>query len=78
MSTTRYVSWSLHTKSRSSLKSMLSKVCGGGGRREDSVLVEGGFFPGREGGYGLWSAPLRPRPAKEPAALQLTHGALSL
>ena len=36
-STTRYVTWSLHTKSRSSLKSMLSKVttpagkAGGGG-----------------------------------------------
>lgn len=26
-STTRYVTWSLHTKSRSSLKAMLSKVC---------------------------------------------------
>lgn len=26
MSTTRYVTWSLHTKSRSSLKAMLSKV----------------------------------------------------
>ena len=26
-STTRYVTWSLHTKSRSSLKQMLSKVC---------------------------------------------------
>lgn len=25
-STTRYVTWSLHTKSRSSLKAMLSKV----------------------------------------------------
>ena len=29
-STTRYVTWSLHTKSRSSLKSMLSKVTTGG------------------------------------------------
>ena len=27
-STTRYVTWSLHTKSRSSLKAMLSKVAG--------------------------------------------------
>ena len=27
ISTTRYVTWSLHTKSRSSLKAMLSKVC---------------------------------------------------
>ena len=31
-STTRYVTWSLHTKSRSSLKAMLSKVRGGVGR----------------------------------------------
>lgn len=31
-STTRYVTWSLHTKSRSSLKAMLSKVGGGAGQ----------------------------------------------
>lgn len=30
-STTRYVTWSLHTKSRSSLKAMLSKVTAPGG-----------------------------------------------
>ena len=27
MSTTRYVTWSLHTKSRASLKAMLNRVC---------------------------------------------------
>ena len=34
-STTRYVTWSLHTKSRSSLKAMLSKV---GPRLQGAVM----------------------------------------
>ena len=35
-STTRYVTWSLHTKSRSSLKAMLSKVTGPGGANSNT------------------------------------------
>ena len=48
-STTRYVTWSLHTKSRSSLKAMLSKV-GGRGRPEQgrrAVCNDGVVMAGR-------------------------------
>ena len=37
MSTTRYVTWSLHTKSRASLKAMLNRV-----RAELPVALHGG------------------------------------
>ena len=48
-STTRYVTWSLHTKSRSSLQAMLSKV-GGRGRPEQgrrAVCNDGVVMAGR-------------------------------
>ena len=41
-STTRYVTWSLHTKSRSSLKAMLSKVTGPGAPPAAAAAGKGG------------------------------------
>ena len=42
-STTRYVTWSLHTKSRASLKAMLSKVAP---RVAPALLLCDGYMPG--------------------------------
>jgi hypothetical protein len=51
-STTRYVTWSLHTKSRSSLKSMLSKVTTGGPGGSGSGGGGGHQHGGKGGGAG--------------------------
>ncbi|KAI3430573.1 hypothetical protein D9Q98_005166 [Chlorella vulgaris] len=56
-STTRYVTWSLHTKSRSSLKAMLSKVTSPGGNQPGSNNNNGGGGgKGHHGHHGASSA----------------------
>ncbi|KAL4857467.1 Dynamin-like protein ARC5 [Chlorella vulgaris] len=56
-STTRYVTWSLHTKSRSSLKAMLSKVTSPGGNQPGGNNNNGGGGgKGHHGHHGASSA----------------------
>jgi hypothetical protein len=51
-STTRYVTWSLHTKSRSSLKAMLSKVSGPGAKAGGKGAAGGAAAAAAAGGEG--------------------------
>lgn len=88
-STTRYVTWSLHTKSRSSLKAMLSKVTapngvgGGGGSQLSGKGAAVGEHTGATADFlenTLWNRTLGSMSEEIVAALvcQIFEGALVL